>query len=313
VSEPNERVVVFAPAPILTVTIEGGVTDEDPPEIHVHAGGQGFWVARMAAALEGHPVLCTACGSEAGHVSRVLMEHEGIEVRGPHQATPSGAYVHDRRSGERTEVADAPGQRLTRHDVDELYTTTLAAALEQGNCVLTGPMSPEEIGSEVYERLAGDLRANDVRVLADLSGDCLEAAVSGGLDLLKVSHEELQRDGLADDDDVDTLWKAGEALRERGVGQVVITRAEAGVIALLDDGDHLFAGPTIDPADPRGAGDSLTAGVATALAYGAEPVEAVRLGVAAGVLNAGRRGLATGTRDEILRLADQVEVEKRTK
>ena len=90
-SEPNARVVVFAPAPILTVTIEAGVADDGPPEIHVHAGGQGFWVARMAAALDGHPVLCTACGSEAGHVSRVLMENEGIEVRGPHQATPSGA------------------------------------------------------------------------------------------------------------------------------------------------------------------------------------------------------------------------------
>ena len=97
------------------------------------------------------------------------------------------------------------------------------------------------------------------------------------------------------------------------MGQVVITRAEEGTIALLDDGDHLFEGPTIDPADPRGAGDSLTAGVATALAYGAAPVEAVRLGVAAGVLNAGRRGLATGSRDEILRLAEQVAVEKRRK
>ncbi len=310
-STESGRVVVFAPAPILTVTVEAGVTEGHPPEIHVHAGGQGFWVARMAAALDGHPVLCTACGGEAGHVARVLMEHEGIEVRGPTQATPSGAYVHDRRSGERSELADAPGQPLTRHDLDELYTTTLAAALEQGLCVLTGPMSPGEVSPEVYERLAGDLRANDVQVLADLSGECLDAAVEGGLDVLKVSHEELLRDDLVDDDDVDTLWKAGEALRERGVRQVVITRAELPTLALLEDGDRLLEGPVIDPADPRGAGDSLTAGLATAIAHGFEPVEAVRLGVAAGVLNAGRRGLATGTRDEILRLAEHVEVSER--
>jgi len=313
VTSPDPRVVVFAPAPILTVTIEAGVAEDDPPEIHVHAGGQGFWVARMAAALEGNPVLCTACGSEAGHVARVLMETEGIEVRGPHQATPSGAYVHDRRSGERTEVADSPGRPLTRHDLDELYTTTLAAALEQGNCVLTGPMGPEEVGAEVYERLATDLRSNGVRVVADLSGEPLAAAVTGGLDVLKVSHEELLRDELAADDDEASLWKAGEQLRSDGVGQVVITRAEKPTLALLDDGDHVLTGPTIDPADPRGAGDSLTAGVATALAHDLEPVEAVRLGVAAGVLNAGRRGLATGTRDEILRLAEHVEVEKREK
>jgi 1-phosphofructokinase len=293
------------------VTVEAGVGDDDPPEIHVHAGGQGFWVARMAAALDGRPVLCTAAGAEAGHVARVLMEHEGIEVRGPNQATPSGAYVHDRRTGEREEVADSPGRPLTRHDLDELYTTTLAAALEQENCVLTGPMAPDEVEADVYERLAGDLRRNGVRVLADLSGDCLAAAVRGGLDLLKVSHEELLRDGLADDDDEDSLWKAGEELRGTGVDQVVITRAEKPTLALLDDGDHVLEGPTVDPADPRGAGDSLTAGVATALVAGAGPVEAVRLGVAAGVLNAGRRGLATGTRDEILRLAEHVEVTAR--
>jgi hypothetical protein len=40
-------------------------------------------------------------------------------------------------------------------------------------------------------------------------------------------------------------------------------------------------------------------------------VEAIRLGVAAGVVNSGRRGLATGSRAEILRLADQVVVTER--
>lgn len=310
-SDERRRVVVFAPAPLLTVTIEAGVDEDDPPDIHVHAGGQGFWVARMAAALDGDPVLCTAPGAETGEVAKVLMEAEGIEVRGPHQPTPSGAYVHDRRSGEREEVAAAPGRPLARHDLDELYTTTLSVAFEQGLCVLTGPMSPHEVAADVYRRLAGDLRANGVTVLADISGDPLEAAVDGGLDLLKVSHEELLRDGLADDDEVDTLWKVAETLRDRGVGQVVITRAGQPTLALLADGDRVLKGPVIDPADPRGAGDSLTAGVATALAHGADPLEAVRLGVAAGVLNAGRRGLATGTRDEILRLADHVDVSPR--
>jgi 1-phosphofructokinase len=305
------RVVVFAPAPILTVTIEVGPDEDGPPNIHVHAGGQGFWVARMAAALDGDPVLCTAPGSETGQVAKILMEDAGIEVRGPHQPTPTGAYVHDRRSGDRVEIASAPGSPLSRHDLDELYTTTLAAALEQGLCVLTGPMAPNEVPAEVYERLAGDLRSNGVQVLADLSGECLQAALAGGIDLLKVSHEELLDDGLAEDDDVDSLWAAAEEQRKRGAKQVVVTRADQPTLALLDDGGYVFEGPVIDPADPRGAGDSLTAGVAAALAHGADPVEAVGIGVAAGVLNAGRRGLATGTRDEILRLADHVAVTDR--
>ena len=43
------RVAVFAPSPVLTITVESLAPSED--EIHIHAGGQGFWVARLAAIL----------------------------------------------------------------------------------------------------------------------------------------------------------------------------------------------------------------------------------------------------------------------
>ncbi|MGQ0777337.1 MAG: hypothetical protein ACT4NY_23475 [Pseudonocardiales bacterium] len=41
-------IMVFAPAPELTVTVEdrSGV-----PDLHVHAGSQGVWQARMIASL----------------------------------------------------------------------------------------------------------------------------------------------------------------------------------------------------------------------------------------------------------------------
>jgi hypothetical protein len=43
------QLAVFAPSPIVTVTVEEATAGG--PEIHFHAGGQGFWVARMAARL----------------------------------------------------------------------------------------------------------------------------------------------------------------------------------------------------------------------------------------------------------------------
>ena len=42
-------VCVFAPAPIVTVTIES--RPDEAEELHLHAGGQGFWVARMLQTL----------------------------------------------------------------------------------------------------------------------------------------------------------------------------------------------------------------------------------------------------------------------
>jgi 1-phosphofructokinase len=303
------KVVVFAPSPVLTVTVEAGSDEED--EIHVHAGGQGFWVARMCASLGAEPILCTAAGGEPGQVATLLMGEVGLEVRGPQRGTPSGAYVHDRRSGERKEIAEAPALPLNRHDLDELYSTTIAAALEQGLAVLTGPMSPDELPPETYGRLAKDLTANGVTVVADLSGECLLQAVEGGIELLKVAHDELLEGGLADDESEEALWAAIEDLRKRGARQVIVTRAEKPALAGFDDGDHVLAGPQLEAADHRGAGDSVTAGIATGLAEGRSPLEAAKLGVAAGALNVTRHGLATGSRDEILRLTEHVEVTER--
>ena len=51
---------MFAPSPLLTITIEPGA---DRPEVHLHAGGQGFWVARLAATLGPEVTLCSALGA----------------------------------------------------------------------------------------------------------------------------------------------------------------------------------------------------------------------------------------------------------
>ena len=66
-------IAVFAPSPVLTITAEAGA---DQPEIHLHAGGQGFWVARMAALLGAEVMLCCALGGEAGRVLRPVIEAE---------------------------------------------------------------------------------------------------------------------------------------------------------------------------------------------------------------------------------------------
>jgi 1-phosphofructokinase len=67
-----------------------------------------------------------------------------------------------------------------------------------------------------------------------------------------------------------------------------------------------LVGPAFEPLDESGAGDSMFAATGVGLARGMSMLEALRLGVAAGALNATRRGLGTGTRDEIGRLAAHV-------
>ncbi len=305
----TDRVMVFAPAPILTVTIEQQAAG---PELHVHPGGQGVWQARMIAALGTPVVLCVALGGETGGVlERQLTAEEDVRVRVVPRRSGTGWYVHDRRDGSRNEVAEHPGDPLDRHDLDELYTVALTEGLRSPVAVLSGPAGPEVVHPDVYRRLAADLSVNGVRVVADLSGDHLDAVLAGGAAFVKVSHEELLDDGRATDDSVDALVKAGRKLCSEGAEALLISRAGEPALALLGDRVVEVHPPKLEVMEHRGAGDSMTAGVAAVLAAGGDLDEAVRTGAAAGALNVTRHGLGTGRAEAVRELVGRVRLEDR--
>ena len=68
---------VFAPSPTLTVTIESHPSGDD---VHLHAGGQGVWQARMLTLLGVDVTLCALLSGESGLVIRTLLEREGITI-----------------------------------------------------------------------------------------------------------------------------------------------------------------------------------------------------------------------------------------
>ena len=85
------RVAVFAPSPLLTITIEP--TTGDRPEVHLHAGGQGFWVARLAATLAADVVLACSLGGEPGQVLRGLIEALPLTLRAADARAPNGVIA----------------------------------------------------------------------------------------------------------------------------------------------------------------------------------------------------------------------------
>ncbi|MGV0838350.1 1-phosphofructokinase family hexose kinase [Mycolicibacterium thermoresistibile] len=313
----DNAVVIFAPLPVLTVTVEDRSGEAD---IHVHAGGQGVWQSRMMSSLGVPVVLCSALGGETGDVLGHLLPMPNVTVRTVPVSARNGAYVHDRRSGSREVVAESAGSPLDRHELDSLYELTLTEGLTHGWVLLSGPQEDRTLPADLYRRLSTDLSANGCKVAADLSGERLEAVLAGEPDVVKVSHEELLADGRAKSDDAEDLVAAMRAMRDDCAGTIVVSRAgSAPALALLDEraagGDGARGGdiveirmPTLEPAEPAGAGDSMTAGIVAALASGRPLREALRVGAACGALNVVRHGLGTGGARAVETLAERVEL-----
>lgn len=298
-------ITVFAPSPILTVTME---EDETDSAIHVHPGGQGVWQARMLLRLGVDVWMTCVLSGETGRVLHHLLGDEGINVDAVEREARGAAYVHDRRGGERVELAMDLGAPLGRHELDEVYGITLKRGIQTGLAILSGPAGEEALPADTYRRLASDLRAGGAKVIVDLAGERLIAAVEGGVDVLKVSHEELEQDGLISQPSVSQILGAMRELRDRGAECVIVTRADDPLLLLDAQGLIEVTSPRMEVVDTRGAGDSLTAGVAAGMAQGATARQAVTLGAAAGALNVTRHGLGTGDADAIEALRRSVVV-----
>ncbi|KQT68922.1 MULTISPECIES: 1-phosphofructokinase family hexose kinase [unclassified Aureimonas] len=301
-------ICVFAPWPLLTVTIERHTNGAD--DMYFHAGGQAIWVARMILGLGGRARLVGPFGGEARTVLEALVAAEGIELRAVAVRGANGSYVDDRREGTRERIATVPPHSLDRHETDDLYNAILAESLRCGTVVLTGLPPEQVVPFDFYTRIAKDLGANSVKVVADIAGPLLEA-VEGGLTVLKVSHEELQEAGIAEDDSREEILKAMERLRGRA-DNIVVSRAGAGSLARYGDRFFEARGPQVHPRDHTGAGDSMTAALAVATSLGLDGPDALRLATAAGAMNVTRAGRGTGRLEDIEVLAGLVEIEEVT-
>jgi 1-phosphofructokinase len=302
-------VSVLALTPLLTIEIEPAGPRDGSPEVHVHPGGQGLWLGRMAYSLGAQVVVCGPFGGETGMVAAHLARSENLVLRAT-ATGGNGAFVHDRRSGERAEVVTMDPYPLNRHEVDDLYGTALVSGLDAAVTIITGSETDVGVGPSFFERLTDDLYASDRTVVADLSGEQARAVASGTGAILKISHEEMVESGFSDDDSEKALLDAARELVADGPRALVVSRAEDPSLLVMPDRTYSVQAPDVTTVDHRGAGDSMTAGIAVGLARGLELPDAVRLGAAAGALNVTRRGLGTGRRYQIERLAERVAVEE---
>jgi 1-phosphofructokinase len=301
------RVAVFGPHPLLGITIEL-LGDSDADDVHLHSAGQGVWVSRMAGEIGARPILCAFCGGETGTLLRPLLDALPGDVRLVETATASGCYVIDRRSGERNMIAHSWSQPPSRHEMDDLFSITCAAALEASVLVLCGPVPSEAVPLEVYGNLVANARANGTRVIVDLSPPRLNSALGGGPEVVKLNDWQLAEFTGGAVSEPAQLRRGAESVIEAGARSVLVTRGGEPALVLRDGRAWELTPPRFEGGAPEGSGDSMVGALAAALARDMEWEDALRLGAAAGATNFLRHGLGSGSRDVVADLVGRVEL-----
>lgn len=301
------RVAIFSPNPMVSIAIES-FSAEGGDDIHIHPAGQGVWVARMAAELGAEPVLCGFIGGEVGSVLRPLLEEMPVELRLVETAEPSGAYIHDRRSGEREPISQSAAMPASRHEVDDLFSVAVAAALECDVLAVCGPYPDNTVPLEIYGSLVADVKANGVPAIVDLSSPRLDSALEGRPDLVKINDWQIAGFISGPVDTEERMQAAMERVQEAGAESVIVTRAGEPALALRDGRFWELTPPKFERGGREGCGDSMMGALGATIAAGGEWEDALRLSAAAGAANFLRSGLGTGSRAVIEELAPRVQL-----
>ena len=271
-------------------------------------GGAGNTAANVRA-LGGVPIVVGAVGAdEDGRALRECLAARGIATEG---LLETAGY----RTPTKTRIlAGAPNaikQQIVRFDVEDalpgalpaLAETLRAAARDAEGAVLSdygyGAISPASVGE-----LRGSLPRN-ARIAVDSRH---RLAAFAGVDAATPNVEELEECAGRELGESETeLIEAAGALRSRmRCATLLVTRGSRGM-ALFSDSGGDGASPALIPvhggnqvADVTGAGDTVLATFALALAAGATPLEAALLANFAGSVVVMKMGTAVVTPEELL-------------
>jgi D-beta-D-heptose 7-phosphate kinase/D-beta-D-heptose 1-phosphate adenosyltransferase len=277
-----ERMSPEAPIPVVRVGTE-----------RTMPGGAGN-VARNIAALGAHATLVGLIGDDgAGEALRHGLAAEGVEVMLAVEAgrptTVKTRYLAGRQQLLRADSeSSAPAAEAAAAELARLYERALAKA----DIVVLSDYAKGTLSDAVLRPAIERAKAAGKRIVADPKSR--DAARYSGADVLTPNRQELAAAAALEGDGDEAIARAALALARRaGLGAVLVTRGEHGMTLAEAGGNvrHLPA-EAREVFDVSGAGDTVVATLAAALAVGFDLLDAAALAnVAAGIV-VGKAGTA---------------------
>jgi tagatose 6-phosphate kinase len=275
------------------------------------AAGKAVNVAKVLKALGEHPVVIGFLGGDRGGQLATWLTTHGIETEFVTVAARTRQCITllDQAAGTHTELVEE-SQPVTAADYEKLMSiirrrvTGCRAVVASGTITPGGP-------ADLYSyctQLANEAGAISV---VDAQGSVLIEALKARPGLVKPNRLELAATVKRELKDESAIMAAIRELGERGAQRVVVTAGKEPTLA--SDGKTIWKvnAPRIAAVNPIGSGDAFAAGLVWRLLRGDDLGEACRWAAAAGAANALTLMAGEVHPDDVKRLAEQVDVERK--
>ncbi|OYY03192.1 MAG: bifunctional heptose 7-phosphate kinase/heptose 1-phosphate adenyltransferase [Acidocella sp. 35-58-6] len=284
------RISPEAPVPILTVSREVAMP-----------GGAGN-VVRNITALDGAAAFVSVVGDDqaGSDLTGLIGGQQGVEpwllVQGGRTTTLKTRYIalgqHLIRA-DREETVELPAklsERLVRIATDAMAATSVTVLSDYRKGVLS---------TEIAQRLIAAAKAMNRPVIVDPKGS--DYSRYHGADIVTPNRRELaEATGMPVATEADIVAAAHELLQRYQFGAVLVTRAEDGMTLVTAQAVRHYPGEAKDVFDVSGAGDTVVATLAAAMAVQVPLFEAARLANIAGGIVVGKVGTAVARPNELL-------------
>ena len=301
------RVVVVGDL-MLDIYLRGSASRISPeaPVPVVHVAEE--WVALGGAGNVASNVV--ALGAACDMVGCIGTDRAGAQLADALDGLGIGQAGVQRLEGRPTTVKTrimARHQQVARYDieveddVDEdvaaILSTTIASLIESADALILEDYNKGILVPDVIEAALDAAQRRDIPVVVDPKARNFFAY--RGATVFKPNLPELQAALQAPVEADDPEWME-RIRRELGCRHLLVTLGEGGMALLTEEGEYLRV-PTVARSvyDVSGAGDTVTAVVATALGAGATPAEAAILANHAAGIEVSKAGVATVSPDEL--------------
>jgi len=246
-------------------------------------GGGGINVSRGLERLGVPSVAFYPTGGRTGELLTELLEKENITVKtvAIKADTRENFIVVDTSHNEQYRFG-MPGEDITKTEATAIHDAIMATSPFPDIVVISGSL-PEGLTTDFLIKLVKELKAKNVKVIADTSGEALTAIVEEGVFMLKPNIGELSKFVGKEELDNESADEAAKELIDQGKAEIIaVSMGPQGAYVVTKDETVHVGAPSVKKLSTVGAGDSMVAGMVSILAKDGSITEMARMGVACG-------------------------------